>query len=166
MAAEAGADVHHRTPRYLLGHFDAAAEGFADWSELGAEAERLSMEVRVLSREGLRALVESSTREIPTTEHRTLHQEASDFVRWGRRGGRSPVGWRALRRLYSSPVLPDGDRGRAVFGCPQEEHTEKSWLSVEHRQGPFGPETPVLLQALRVQSRLPDAQDHRCSSFA
>ena len=41
----------------------------------------------------------------------------------------------ALRRLYSSPVLPDGDRGRAVFGCPQEEHTEKSWLSVEHRQG-------------------------------
>src|SRR5215210_2237560 len=88
MAAEAGADVHHRTPRYLLGHFDAAAEGFADWSELGAEAERLSMEVRVLSREGLRALVESSTREIPTTEHRRLHQEASDFVRWGRRGGR------------------------------------------------------------------------------
>jgi hypothetical protein len=87
MAAEAGADVHHRTPRYLLGHFDAAAEGFADWSELGSEAERLSMEVRVLSREGLRALVESSTREIPTTEHRTLHQEASDFVRWGRRGG-------------------------------------------------------------------------------
>jgi hypothetical protein len=42
MAAEAGADVHRSVLRYLLGHFDAAAEGFADWSELGAEAERLS----------------------------------------------------------------------------------------------------------------------------
>jgi hypothetical protein len=92
MAAEAGADVHHRMPRYLLGHFDAAAEGFTDWSKLGAEAERLSMEVRVLSREGLMALIESSTREIPTTEHRTLHQEASDFVRWGRRGGQIYLG--------------------------------------------------------------------------
>jgi hypothetical protein len=81
MAAEAGADVHHRTPRCLLGFFDAAAEGFADWSELGAEAERLSMEVRGLSREGLRALIESSTREIPVTEHRRLHQKAADFLR-------------------------------------------------------------------------------------
>ena len=92
MAAESGADVHHRTPRYLLGLFDAAAEGFADWSELGAEAERLSMEVRVLSREGQGALIDSSTREIPVTEHRTLHQEASDFVRWGRRGGQIYLG--------------------------------------------------------------------------
>jgi hypothetical protein len=29
---------------------------------------------------------EGSTREIPATEHRRLHQEASDFVRCGRRG--------------------------------------------------------------------------------
>jgi hypothetical protein len=86
MAAEAGADVHHRTPRYLLGHFDVAAEGLADWSEFDAEAERLSIEVRGLSREDLAALIESSTHEILTTEDRRLHQEASDFVRWGRCG--------------------------------------------------------------------------------
>jgi hypothetical protein len=35
-------------------------------------------------------LIESSTFEIPTTEHRTLHQEASDFVRWGRCGPEEP----------------------------------------------------------------------------
>jgi hypothetical protein len=35
----------------------------------------------------LSALIEGSAREIPTTEHRRLHQEASHFVRWGRRGG-------------------------------------------------------------------------------
>jgi hypothetical protein len=35
-------------------------------------------------------LIESSTCEIPTTEHRRLHQEASDFVRWGRGGAEEP----------------------------------------------------------------------------
>jgi hypothetical protein len=87
MAAESGSDVHHGAPRCLLGLFDAAATGLADWSEFDAEAERPSIEVRGLSREDLRVLIKSSTREIPTTEHRRLHQEASDFVRWGRRGG-------------------------------------------------------------------------------
>jgi hypothetical protein len=87
MAAESGADVHHSAPRCLFGLFDAAATGIAEWSEFDAEAERLSIEVRGLSREDLRALIEGSTREIPTTEHRRLHQEASDFVPWGRRGG-------------------------------------------------------------------------------
>jgi hypothetical protein len=87
MAAESGAEVHHFAPRLLLGLFDAAAGGIAEWSEFLAEAERLSVEVRGISREDLRALIESSTSEIPATEHRTLHQEASDFVRWGRRGG-------------------------------------------------------------------------------
>jgi hypothetical protein len=56
-----------------------------------AEAERLSVEVRGLSREDLTALTESSTLEIPTTEHRRLHQEEGEFVRWGRRGV-----WRTL----------------------------------------------------------------------
>jgi len=46
------------------------------------------MEVCGLSREDLRALIESSTHQIPTTEHRTLHQETNGFLRWGRRGGR------------------------------------------------------------------------------
>jgi hypothetical protein len=84
------ADIHHDAPRCLLGLFDAAAGGLADWSEFDAEAERLSIEVRGLSREGLTVLIESSTIEIPTTEHRRLHQKASDFVRWGRRGGEDP----------------------------------------------------------------------------
>src|SRR5215216_4531597 len=92
MAAESGADVHHDAPRWLLRLFDAPAGDLAEWSEFDdAEVERLSIEVRGLSREDLRALIESSTCEIPTTEHRTLHQEASDFVRWGRRGGLTAV---------------------------------------------------------------------------
>jgi hypothetical protein len=87
MGAKSGVDVHHGAPRCLLGLFDAAVGGLADWSEFDAEAERWGIEIRGLSREDLRALIESSTREIPTTEHRWLHQEASAFVWWGRRGG-------------------------------------------------------------------------------
>lgn len=87
MAADARADVHHGAPRCLLRLFDAAAGGLVSWSEFDAEAERWDIEARGLSREGLATLIESSTREIPTAEHRRLHQEASDFVWWGRRGG-------------------------------------------------------------------------------
>jgi hypothetical protein len=99
MAAESGADVHHDAPRCLLGLFDAAARGLADWSEFDAEAERWGIEVRGLSREDLRALIEGSTREIPATELRRLHQEASDFVRWGRRGGQRTLA------LYGRPYF-------------------------------------------------------------
>jgi hypothetical protein len=76
-------------PRWaaLLRLFGAAATGLAEWSEFDAEAERWGIEVRGISREDLGVLIESSTHEIPTTEHRRLHQEAGDFVRWGRRGG-------------------------------------------------------------------------------
>ena len=88
MAAEIRTDVHHCAPRCLLRLFDAAAEGLADWSEFDAEAERWSIEPRGLSRDDLVALVAGSTCEIPTAEHRGLHQAAGDFVRWGRRGGR------------------------------------------------------------------------------
>jgi hypothetical protein len=77
MAAEAGAEVHHFAPRCLLGLLDAAAGGLADRLEFDKEVERWGIEVRGLSREDLRALIESSAREMPTTEHRRLHQEAS-----------------------------------------------------------------------------------------
>jgi hypothetical protein len=87
MAAEAGVEVRHGAPRCLLRLFDAAATGLTDRSEFDAEAERWGVEARGLSHEDLAVRIESSTREIPTTEHRRLHQEASDFVRWGRRGG-------------------------------------------------------------------------------
>jgi hypothetical protein len=40
MAAEARVDVHHCAPRCLLGLFDRAAGGLADWSEFDEEAER------------------------------------------------------------------------------------------------------------------------------
>ena len=85
--------------RRLLGLFDVAAGGLAYWSEFDAEAERLSIEVRGLSREDLSALIDNSTHEIPTFEHRRLHKEASDFVRWGRRGGRRTLA------LYGRPYF-------------------------------------------------------------
>jgi hypothetical protein len=88
--------------------FDAAAGGLADWSEFDAEAERLSIEVGVLSREGLRALIEGSTREIPTTEHRRLHQEASDFVRWAGVGAEEPWPCTAGRTSRCSPAFGGG----------------------------------------------------------
>jgi hypothetical protein len=91
IAAEAKADVHHSAPRCLLGLLDAATADLADWSEFDAEAERWGIDVRGHSREELTALIEGSTREIPITEHLRLHQEASDFVRWGRRGGESTL---------------------------------------------------------------------------
>jgi hypothetical protein len=107
MATEARTDVHHRAPRCLLGLFDATAGDLAEGSEFDAEVERVSIEVRGLSSEDLRALIESSTCEIPTTEHRTLHQDASDFVRWGRRGGRRTLALNG-RRYFSLLKKPGG----------------------------------------------------------
>ena len=57
MAAESRVDVHHGAPRCLLGIFDAEAGRLADWSEFDGEAERLSIEDRGLSHEGLAALI-------------------------------------------------------------------------------------------------------------
>ena len=87
------------TAHCQLGHFDAAGGGFPDWSEFDKEAERLSIEVRGLSREDLSALIAGFTHEIPTTEHRTLHQEEGDLVRWGRRGGKRTL------TLYGRPYF-------------------------------------------------------------
>jgi hypothetical protein len=92
--------VHHDAPLCLLSLFDATAEGLCAWSEYDAEAARLSIEDRGLSREDLSALIAGSTREIPATEHRELHQEASDFVRWGRCGGQRTLA--LYGRLYFS----------------------------------------------------------------
>jgi hypothetical protein len=110
MAAESGANVHDSAPRCLLGLFGAAAGGLADWSEFDAEAERWDIEVRRLSREALTALIESSTREILTTEHRRLHQEASDFVRWGQARGPEDSGPLRSAVLLAARPLPIGTR--------------------------------------------------------
>ena len=32
-------------------------------------------------------MVEESARELPAANHRRLHRDVGDFVRWGRRGG-------------------------------------------------------------------------------
>ena len=61
IGAEVGADVHHGAPRCLLGLFDAAARGLADWPECDAEAERKGIELCGLSCQGLGALIEGST---------------------------------------------------------------------------------------------------------
>jgi hypothetical protein len=103
MAAESGADVHHDAPRCLLGLFDAATTGLADWSAFDEEAARWGIEVRGLSREDLSALIAGSTLEIPTTEHRTLHQEASDFVWWAGAGAAEP--WPSSAG-HTSPCSP------------------------------------------------------------
>jgi hypothetical protein len=99
MVAESRADVHHSAPRCLLGLFDAMIAGLAEWSEFDEEAERLSIEVCGLSRQGLTALIESSTHEIPTTEHRSLHQEEGDFVPWADVGAGGP--WPSTAGLTS-----------------------------------------------------------------
>jgi len=44
-------------------------------------------------------LIEGSTRQIPTMEHRRVHQEANDFVRWGKLGGRRTLA------LYGRPFF-------------------------------------------------------------
>jgi hypothetical protein len=108
MAAECGADVHQGAQRCLLRLFDAAATGLADWSEFDVEAARWGIEVRGLSREDLSALIAGSTLEIPTTEHRKLHQEASDFVRWGWRGAEEPLPSTAGRTSRCSTAFGGG----------------------------------------------------------
>jgi hypothetical protein len=45
------------------------------------------MVAEAISREELIAPIGGITHEILTTEHRRLHQEASELVRWDRRGG-------------------------------------------------------------------------------
>jgi hypothetical protein len=88
----AAREVHHRVARCVLRLRDRAdgcadplsAEGLALWMDYELEALRFGVDPDV-SREELAALIEGSTVEIPREEHRDGH--ASDFARWGRRGG-------------------------------------------------------------------------------
>jgi hypothetical protein len=90
--ATAAREVHHRVARCVLGLRDRAdacadplsAEGLALWMDYELEVLRFGVDPDV-SREELAALIEGSTVEIPSEEHRDGHAE--DFARWGRRGG-------------------------------------------------------------------------------
>ena len=90
--ASAPRKVHHRVARCVLGLRDRAdacadpwsAEGLALWMGYELEALRYGVDPDI-SRDELAALIEGSTVEIPSEEHRNGH--ASDFARWGRRGG-------------------------------------------------------------------------------
>ena len=80
---------HHAAPRCLLRlHEEAEGElrlaGVGAWLEFELEAERWGVPVEI-PREDLQRLVEASTVVMEREKHRLLH--ATDFVRWGRRGG-------------------------------------------------------------------------------
>ncbi len=96
-------ELHHRVPRCLLRLYDRAAsrpdfdgEGIELWLEFEHEAMRYGIDAEI-SRDDLAALIEASTVLLPREEHRAGHSEASDFVRWGRRGGRETL------RRYGRP---------------------------------------------------------------
>ena len=86
-------EVHHAVPRCLLrlrdradAHQEFDGEGIQLWLDYELEALRCGVDPDV-SRQELAALVEGSTVVVPREQHRAGHSEASDFVRWGRRGG-------------------------------------------------------------------------------
>ena len=86
-------ELHHRVPQCLLRLRDRAdahpqldGEGLQLWLDYELEALRYGVDPDI-SREELAALVEGSTVVLPHEQHRAGHSKASDFVRWGRRGG-------------------------------------------------------------------------------
>jgi hypothetical protein len=99
-------EIQHRVPRCLLRLRDRAdaapldGEGIELWLEFEYEAMRYGVDVDI-SRDDLEALMGASTLSLGRDDHRTLHSEATDFARWGRRGGletlrRCGRGWLAL----------------------------------------------------------------------
>jgi hypothetical protein len=104
----AAQEAHHAVPQCLLRLWDEANGCFPDaeigeaWVEFTLEAERRRVPVSI-SRDDLERLVEASVVVLESEKHRLLH--ASDFVRWGARGGRETVrrygsNWMALIALY------------------------------------------------------------------
>ncbi len=91
-ALEGALEIHHTVPQYLLRLRDRAdaapfdGEGIELWLEFEYEAMRYGVDPD-MSREEFEALVEASCVALQRENHRALHSEASDFVRWGRRGG-------------------------------------------------------------------------------
>ena len=86
-------ETHHVVPRCLLTLRERAwgelhSAGVGAWLEFELEAKRWGVPVEI-AREDLERLVESSTEVLDREKHRLLH--ASDWQRWGRRGGLATV---------------------------------------------------------------------------
>ena len=92
VADESGAVEIHRVPQCLLRLHDEAHAGELDgagieaWMAWEYEAIRYGLDPD-MSREELAALIEASTVSLGRDDHRTLHSEATDFVRWGAEAG-------------------------------------------------------------------------------
>ena len=113
-------EQHHAVPQCLLRLHDTAldGEGVEAWVEFTLECERWRVPVEI-ARDDLQALVEASTEVLDRERHRLLH--ASDFVRWGARGGRETVrrygsSWMALIALkrWGKVSADDLDRARVL----------------------------------------------------
>jgi hypothetical protein len=87
-------EIHHAVPRCLLGLRDKADASDLDGKGIEAllqyehEAMRWGVDPDV-SRDDLAALIDASTVALERDEHRSEY--VSDFVRWGRRGGRATL---------------------------------------------------------------------------
>jgi hypothetical protein len=86
--------VHHAAPRCLLTLHEKAnvaeldGEGIQAWVEWEIEAMRWRVPVEI-AREDLEALVETSEVVLEKVKHHLVH--ASDWRRWGARGGRETL---------------------------------------------------------------------------
>ena len=87
-------EVHHAAPRCLLTLNERAkgasldGEGIQAWVEWEIEAMRWRVPVEIARRD-LEALITSSEVVLEKEKHRILH--ASDWRRWGARGGRETL---------------------------------------------------------------------------
>jgi hypothetical protein len=121
-------ELHHQAPRCLLRLHEKAygaeldGAGIEAWLCWEEEAMRWRVPVEI-SRSDLAALVEASTVALSVEEHRQLHSEASDFARWGRRGGlrtleRYGKAWFVLlgRRRHGRVTKAELRRALAVLG--------------------------------------------------
>ena len=88
-------EAHHTAPRCLLRLHERAngaaldGEGIQAWLEWEWEAARWRVPVKI-PKDELEELVRSSAVVLEREEHRLLH--ASDWQRWGRRGGLATLG--------------------------------------------------------------------------
>jgi hypothetical protein len=117
----AAREIHHTIPRCLLRLRDKAdsaaldGEGIELWLEYQHEAMRYGVNPDI-SREELAALIDASTVVLERGAHRLEH--ITDFVRWGRQGGRATLerygrAWFALLALRRWGKIPPAELARA-----------------------------------------------------